>query len=168
MIKMHSSPPIRAWGKSSSCRETFYFGFISTLRRLLGKIKANWDHLRNIFTIIIAGALAVQFQVGFLYRKVAVLVSLSPPSSCRSGLQVGLWPPVPAGRPGLRVRESLTLGNAQPGRAGQGLLAGQKRPAWAWSPRRGSTERTWQQAHQTCPFTTPFPIFNTPNLDWDL
>lgn len=131
-------------------------------------MKANWDHLRTIFTIIIAGALAVQFQVGFLYRKVAVLVSLSPPSSRRSGLQVVLWPPVPAGRPGLRVRESLTLGNAQPGRAGQGLLAGQKRPAWAWSPRRGSTERTWQQAHQTCPFTTPFPIFNTPNLDWDL
>ena len=111
-------------------------------------MKANWAHLRNISTIITAGALAVQFQVGFPHRQAAVPDSLRP--RVHAGL-VGLWVCGPRCRPRAQDTRVSDL-RKQPGGARPGVLTGS---AWAGSPSRGSTEQTRQQAHPApSPYST--------------
>ena len=123
-------------------------------------MKANWGHLRNIFTIITAGALAVHPVPGRSSPQASRSSGFSPPpSSHRSGLPAGLWPPVPAPGSGcvsLRLQETHSLG--RPGRAGH--------------PRRFSlgleSKTRVDRADSAAGLANPLPMFNSPNLDQDL
>ena len=89
-------------------------------------MKANWGHLRNIFTIITAGALAVHPVQGRSSPQASRSSGFSPPpSSHRSGLPAGLWPPVPAPGSGC---VSLRLQETQPGKARPGWASSQVQP----------------------------------------
>lgn len=118
-------------------------------------MKANWGHLRNIFTMTTAGPLAVQSQVGFPHCKLQFWI-LCAPGSRRSGLPAGLWPQVPA--PGS---ERVTLPCQETAWEGQ-----------ARCPRRFSlgleSKLRVDGADPPAGSPSPLPIFNSPNLDRDL
>lgn len=120
-------------------------------------MKANWAHLRNISTIITAGALAVQFQVGFPHRQAAVLDSLRPRAH--------------AGLVCLRVCGPRCRPRAQDA----GVSDFRKHTAWegqAGRPHRFSLG--WESksrvngADPAAGSASPLPIFNSPNLNPDL